>query len=100
MTDLEEASKDLARMKELWDEIEQCKVYQLSCKKNNDNIGDKTWANHIKTLKAEISILDRKGKYIRFSIFTQCVKAYLTPKQYADCWERVTEILEKPELMQ
>ncbi len=100
MTELEQVSKDWQRIKDIDDEVAKCKEFQLSCKKANDNIGDKTWANHIKVLNNEKSQLDMKGKYVRFTLFTQTVKAYLTPQQYKDCWNRVTEIIENPSLLQ
>lgn len=100
MTELEEAVKDYERIKEIDAEVAKCKEFQLISKNAHDNIGDKAWANRIKELNNEKHRLDSKGKYIRFSLFTQTVKAYLTPSQYKECWDRVTEILEHPELMQ
>lgn len=100
MTDLEQASIDYKRIQELHAEIQQCREFQISCKKANDNIGDKAWKNRIKELGYEIQALDGKSKYIKFSLFTQTVKAYLTPDQYKECWARVDEILENPSLMQ
>lgn len=99
MTELEQASKDLERIKDIDAEVVRCKEFQLSCKKAHDYIGDKAWANRIKELNNEKGRLDSKGKYLRLSLFTQTVKAYLTPTQYKECWDRVTEILERPELM-
>lgn len=100
VTELEQASINAQKIKEYDGRIEQIREFQLSCKKANDNIGDMAWAHEIKKLKAERSALDQANKYVRFSVFTQCVKAYLTPQQYNDCWDRVDEVLDHPELMQ
>lgn len=100
MTEIEIHSENLKRIKEYDLEIIKVKELQVTAMKANDNILTKIWADKIKELKAERSQLDGSAKYTRLSIFTQVVKAYLTKEQYDDCWNRVTEVLENPSLMQ
>lgn len=100
MTELEGAAKAYQKSLDLLDEIAKFREFQLSAKKANDSILDKIWADKIKELKSELGLLDRQFRYEKFSIFTQVVKAYLTPEQYKDCWRRVDMVLENPSLLQ
>lgn len=100
MTELETAHLNWLRIKELDAEILKHKEFQLSCKAARDNIGEKAWVNRIAELKNERNQLDSVGRYLRFTLFTQVVKTYLTKDQYHEAWNRVEQILECPELMQ
>jgi hypothetical protein len=100
MTELQGAAKAYTRSLEIMNEISKFREFQLSAKKQKDIILDKIWADKIKELKSEMGLLDRQFRYEKFSIFTQVVKAYLTPEQYKDCWRRVDEVLENPSLLQ
>jgi len=100
MTEIEQASKNHTRFKELVSEIEKCREFQMAAKKANDNMLDKIWSDKIKELKQEKHLLDMQNKYIRLSLFIQVTKSLLTKSEFDGAWSKVDEILEHPELLQ